>query len=61
MDHANAAVQRQGEGPPAHPECWRTLAAVECSNFVVYMDGFIVTLALPAMARQSASAWACWW
>jgi len=28
------------------------LAAVECGNFVVYMDGFIVTLALPAMARQ---------
>jgi EmrB/QacA subfamily drug resistance transporter len=31
---------------------WWVLAAVECGNFVVYMDGFIVTLALPAMARQ---------
>ena len=35
---------------PAHR--WWVLAAVECGNFVVYMDGFIVTLALPAMARQ---------
>jgi len=31
---------------------WWALAAVECGNFVVYMDGFIVTLALPAMARH---------
>jgi EmrB/QacA subfamily drug resistance transporter len=31
---------------------WWVLAAVECGNFVVYMDGFIVTLALPALARQ---------
>ena len=31
---------------------WWTLAAVECGNFAVYMDGFIVTLALPAMARD---------
>src|SRR5262249_17252573 len=31
---------------------WWVLAAVECGNFVVYMDAFIVTLALPAMARQ---------
>lgn len=30
---------------------WWVLAAVECGNFVVYMDGFIVTLALPTMAR----------
>ncbi|MEA5443465.1 MFS transporter [Cyanobium gracile] len=52
MDQANAAVQRPGAAPPAHPERWWTLAAVECGNFVVYMDGFIVTLALPAMARQ---------
>ena len=35
---------------PAHR--WWVLAAVECGNFVVYMDGFIATLALPAMARQ---------
>src|SRR6516164_7691333 len=31
---------------------WWALAAVECGNFVVYMDGFIVTLALPALARH---------
>lgn len=31
---------------------WRALAAVECGNFAVYMDGFIVTLALPTMARH---------
>ena len=31
---------------------WWALAAVECGNVVVYMDGFIVTLALPAMARH---------
>src|SRR6516164_699401 len=31
---------------------WWTLAAVECGNFVVYMDGFIVTLALPTLARH---------
>jgi EmrB/QacA subfamily drug resistance transporter len=35
---------------PAHR--WWVLAAVECGNFVVYMDGFIVTLALPAMNRD---------
>ncbi len=52
MDQVNAAVQRPGEAPPANPDRWWSLAAVECGNFVVYMDGFIVTLALPAMARQ---------
>jgi EmrB/QacA subfamily drug resistance transporter len=31
---------------------WWALAAVECGNFVVYMDGFIVTLALPTLARH---------
>jgi len=31
---------------------WWALAAVECGNFVVYMDSFIVTLALPTMARR---------
>ncbi len=31
---------------------WWVLGAVECGNFVVYMDAFIVTLALPAMAAQ---------
>src|SRR5215813_9475305 len=35
---------------PAHR--WWALAAVECGNFVVYLDGFIVTLALPTMARH---------
>lgn len=52
MDQGNAAVQSPGEAPPANPDRWWTLAAVECGNFVVYMDGFIVTLAMPAMARQ---------
>lgn len=31
---------------------WWALGAVECGNFLVYMDAFIVTLALPAIARQ---------
>src|SRR5262245_2613981 len=31
---------------------WWALAAVECGNFVVYLDGFIVALALPTMARH---------
>jgi len=31
---------------------WWALGAVECGNFVVYMDAFIVTLALPAISRQ---------
>jgi len=52
MGQATAADQHPGEAPPANPDRWWTLAAVECGNFVVYMDGFIVTLALPAMARQ---------
>ena len=45
-------------GAPARPSThdaaspWWTLVAVECGNFAVYMDGFIVTLALPAMARE---------
>ena len=38
--------------PGAHR--WWALTAVECGNFVVFMDGFIVTLALPTMARQFA-------
>jgi MFS family permease len=38
--------------PGAHR--WWALTAVEYGNFVVYMDGFIVTLALPTMARQFA-------
>jgi EmrB/QacA subfamily drug resistance transporter len=41
---------REATQGPAHR--WWALAAVECGNFVVYMDGFIVTLALPAMARH---------
>ena len=28
------------------------LAAVECGNFVVYLDGFIITLSLPTIARD---------
>ena len=41
---------REASQGPAYR--WWALAAVECGNFVVYMDGFIVTLALPAMARR---------
>ena len=41
---------REASQGPAYR--WWVLAAVECGNFVVYMDGFIVTLALPAMARH---------
>ena len=41
---------REASQGPAYR--WWVLVAVECGNFVVYMDGFIVTLALPAMARQ---------
>lgn len=48
----NPAALTQTETPPPNPDRWWTLAAVECGNFVVYMDGFIVTLALPAMARE---------
>ena len=33
-----------------HP--WHVLAAFEIVNFVVYMDGFIVNLALPWMMRE---------
>lgn len=41
------------EDIPAKPiSRWWVLSAVECGHFVVYMDAFIVTLALPAMARQ---------
>lgn len=35
---------------PSHR--WWALTAVECGNFVVYMDGFIVTLALPTINRD---------
>ena len=44
-----ARLRRASEGPSYR---WWALAAVECGNFVVYMDAFIVTVALPAMARQ---------
>src|SRR5215469_5095762 len=42
----------RGPGARNPASRWWVLAAVECGNFVVYMDGFIVTLALPAMARH---------
>ncbi|MBX9624694.1 MAG: MFS transporter, partial [Gemmataceae bacterium] len=42
-------------GSPGAAHRWWALAAVECGNFVVYMDGFVVALALPAMARQFAA------
>jgi EmrB/QacA subfamily drug resistance transporter len=44
--------QTPGEVAPGAAHRWWALAAVECGNFVVYMDGFVVTLALPALARQ---------
>src|SRR5262249_36914220 len=44
----SARCARRG-GPTSR---WWILTAVECGNFVVYMDGFIVTLSLPAMARE---------
>jgi EmrB/QacA subfamily drug resistance transporter len=40
------------EVTPGAAHRWWVLPAVECGNFVVYMDGFIVTLALPTMARH---------
>ena len=43
---------RLREAPQEPSHRWWVLAAVECGNFVVYMDAFIVTLALPAMARE---------
>jgi EmrB/QacA subfamily drug resistance transporter len=46
---ASGRVRAASQGPAYR---WWALAAVECGNFVVYMDAFIVTLALPAMARQ---------
>src|SRR3954451_5359407 len=44
-----ARLRESTQGPASR---WWVLAAVECGNFVVYMDGFIVTLALPTMARH---------
>jgi EmrB/QacA subfamily drug resistance transporter len=44
--------QTAGEVAQGAAHRWWALAAVECGNFVVYMDGFIVTLALPALARH---------
>jgi EmrB/QacA subfamily drug resistance transporter len=52
MIRHTAPLQRSVANPAADPRRWWTLTAVECGNFVVYMDGFIVTLALPAMARE---------
>jgi hypothetical protein len=49
-DDAPSASTRPSTHDVASP--WWTLVAVECGNFAVYMDGFIVTLALPAMARE---------
>lgn len=52
MVQVNSALKSPREGLQTDPDRWWTLLAVECGNFVVYMDGFIVTLALPAMARH---------
>jgi len=38
--------------PPPGDRRWWVFTAVQCGNFIVYMDGFIVTLALPALARE---------
>lgn len=45
-------IQRLGAITQGSNHRWWALAAVECGNFVVYMDAFIVALALPTMARQ---------
>src|SRR5262249_19005464 len=50
MTNGLAAHLREAPQGPAHR--WWVLAAVECGNFVVNMDGYIVTMALPAMARH---------
>src|SRR5262245_12559681 len=50
MPDRNVAALRPTTQGDTHR--WLILAAVECGNFVVYMDAFIVTLALPTMARQ---------
>src|SRR5262245_17374103 len=54
MTHERGAssARAQTTATAASVSPWWTLVAVECGNFVVYMDGFIVTLALPAMARE---------
>ena len=36
---------------PEPRQRWRVLAAVECGNFLVYMDAFVVTLSLPTLSR----------
>jgi MFS family permease len=51
-DGPSASSARAQPTATAAANPWWTLVAVECGNFVVYMDGFIVTLALPAMARE---------
>jgi len=41
-----------GQTVPSTDRRWWIFVAIQCGNFVVYMDAFIVTLALPAMARD---------
>ncbi len=50
MHHPGGGIFREATQGATHR--WWVLAAVECGNFIVYMDAFIVTLALPAMARH---------
>ena len=38
--------------PPETSHRWHVLGAVEIGNFLVYMDSFVVTLALPWMMRE---------
>ena len=49
QDKQHGTPELQGTGR-YHP--WYVLAAVETGNFVVYLDGFIVNLALPWMMRE---------
>jgi len=45
-------IDTPAEARPEPRQRWRVLAVVECGNFLVYMDAFIVTLALPALSRH---------
>jgi EmrB/QacA subfamily drug resistance transporter len=52
MPNVNRVAARVHETVHGPAHRWWVLGAVECGNFVVYMDSFIVTLALPTIARQ---------
>ena len=48
----NEPVDTSAETRPEPRQRWRVLAVVEFGNFLVYMDAFVVTLALPALSRH---------